>query len=782
MQSPPRQGNSSQAVSPGTGPKSTGVSALKARFEASSATTSAATPPSPSSRKKTSVSIGESGSSAGEDQTPGIEAVADTESSLVPSEDDTTLSQPAVDESRRDESLVDHESESLSETVQAEIPPSVGAVSLIDPEATIENPFNEDGTSAQDERRKSRRRTIQATNDRDGEEEAAMAGSSVWSDDPTPVIGQPARQAEAAETRDDEPQLPSTPSGTSSAHFSAISLSDTPAREDTRAWASTDAYETSSRRTTMTGISQNGTKPAVLPAGEPVTASVAARASRMSVQFQERLRSRLSGGGGDDQRASHEGAEKLKEEFERLHHQHERSLSSSSNPRFSTVASGVVASTSSGTEVIAEPPRAIAGSSQSDESQDGIDWDFWGRIMSNYQQVAQENPQELSQAIQAGIPAQLRGLCWQLLSASKDEEMEIIYAYYLRQTSSHEKQIRKDLSRTFPEQDYFKDGKGVGQENLFNVVKAYSLYDEECGYCQGMQFIVGPLLLNMPDEEAFSTLVRLMKSYGLRGHFEPNMPALQLRLFQFERLLEDMLPLLHRHLVRQGIKTSMYASQWFMTLFSYRFPLEFVYRILDSVFAEGIEAIFRFAVALMRRSEDDLLERPFEQILEYLKGAQLFEHYRIESSTAVETAAAAAAATNDGVRVPSRGSRGGGAAVGNTASGQPASSSESDCFDVNAFAREAYVVEISPFTLDNYAAEFDERTRAANAHRREVEALRLVNRNLAAKVSSLEEQLQQINAEHVDLVKQVVMSKIAKEEMEEELIQYKMHASQATSS
>lgn len=30
-----------------------------------------------------------------------------------------------------------------------------------------------------------------------------------------------------------------------------------------------------------------------------------------------------------------------------------------------------------------------------------------------------------------------------------------------------------------------------------NVVKAYSLYDEEVGYCQGLQFIVGPLLLNV---------------------------------------------------------------------------------------------------------------------------------------------------------------------------------------------------------------------------------------------------------------------------------------------
>lgn len=122
----------------------------------------------------------------------------------------------------------------------------------------------------------------------------------------------------------------------------------------------------------------------------------------------------------------------------------------------------------------------------------------------------------------------------------------------------------------------------------FNVVKAYSLYDEEVGYTQGLQFIVGPLLLNvrflvkqvslfpsvpdtlslqMPDEEAFCVLVRLMKSYDLRSHYTPNMPGLQLRLFQFDRLLEELLPGVFMHLLRQGVKSSMYASQWFLTLF-----------------------------------------------------------------------------------------------------------------------------------------------------------------------------------------------------------------------
>jgi len=41
----------------------------------------------------------------------------------------------------------------------------------------------------------------------------------------------------------------------------------------------------------------------------------------------------------------------------------------------------------------------------------------------------------------------------------------------------------------------------------------------------------------MPDEEAFSLLVRLMSVYDLQGHFLPEMPKLQLRLVSFQRVL-----------------------------------------------------------------------------------------------------------------------------------------------------------------------------------------------------------------------------------------------------
>jgi hypothetical protein len=88
-------------------------------------------------------------------------------------------------------------------------------------------------------------------------------------------------------------------------------------------------------------------------------------------------------------------------------------------------------------------------------------------------------------------------MMWQLFSGSKDDALEGKYKDLLSDTSTHEKLIHRDLARTFPSHQYFKDRGGAGQEGLFNVVKAYSLYDSEVGYCQGLAFVVGPLLLNV---------------------------------------------------------------------------------------------------------------------------------------------------------------------------------------------------------------------------------------------------------------------------------------------
>jgi hypothetical protein len=70
----------------------------------------------------------------------------------------------------------------------------------------------------------------------------------------------------------------------------------------------------------------------------------------------------------------------------------------------------------------------------------------------------------------------IRGAIWQLMSSSKDLSLEESYKALLKIPSPHEKAIQKDLSRTFPHHKFFQEGGGTGQEGLFMVVKAYSLY------------------------------------------------------------------------------------------------------------------------------------------------------------------------------------------------------------------------------------------------------------------------------------------------------------------
>ena len=125
------------------------------------------------------------------------------------------------------------------------------------------------------------------------------------------------------------------------------------------------------------------------------------------------------------------------------------------------------------------PPQAKSVDYSDDQEPelgpDGVDWPFWGCVMNDYEAIARSRPRDLSRAIQQGIPAVVRGTIWQLMSSSKNVALESTYAGLLKEKSPHEKSIQKDLARTLPGHRYFAQGGGVGQENLFNVVKAYSL-------------------------------------------------------------------------------------------------------------------------------------------------------------------------------------------------------------------------------------------------------------------------------------------------------------------
>ncbi|XP_058066260.1 rab GTPase-activating protein 1-like [Anopheles bellator] len=247
--------------------------------------------------------------------------------------------------------------------------------------------------------------------------------------------------------------------------------------------------------------------------------------------------------------------------------------------------------------------------------------DEWqGIILEWYQDVPEKHPKALAALVRSGIPEALRGTVWQRLACVENRtEMFDSYRVLITKETNCETVIQRDINRTFPAHKFFKENGGTGQENLYKVSKAYAVYDTEVGYCQGLSFIAASLLLHMPEEEAFCVLVALMYNYGLRDMYKMGFESLYLRLYQLNRLMKDQLPDLYEHFAQTGVESHMFASQWFLTLFTARFPLYFVFYILDVFLLDGIPVLFQVALTLLAVCRKDLLELDFEGILKYFR-------------------------------------------------------------------------------------------------------------------------------------------------------------------
>ncbi|XP_041886137.1 ecotropic viral integration site 5 protein homolog isoform X2 [Corvus kubaryi] len=246
-------------------------------------------------------------------------------------------------------------------------------------------------------------------------------------------------------------------------------------------------------------------------------------------------------------------------------------------------------------------------------------WILWGRIVNEWEDVRKKKEKQVKELVRKGIPHHFRAIVWQLLCSAQSMPIKDQYSELLKMTSPCEKLIRRDIARTYPEHDFFKEKDSLGQEVLFNVMKAYSLVDREVGYCQGSAFIVGLLLMQMPEEEAFCVFVKLMQDYRLRELFKPSMAELGLCMYQFECMIQEHLPELYVHFQSQSFHTSMYASSWFLTIFLTTFPLPIATRIFDIFMSEGLEIVFRVGLALLQMNQAELLQLDMEGMLQHFQ-------------------------------------------------------------------------------------------------------------------------------------------------------------------
>eukprot|EP00638_Chattonella_subsalsa_P000176 CAMPEP_0117739670 /NCGR_PEP_ID=MMETSP0947-20121206/3893_1 /TAXON_ID=44440 /ORGANISM="Chattonella subsalsa, Strain CCMP2191" /LENGTH=1013 /DNA_ID=CAMNT_0005555655 /DNA_START=834 /DNA_END=3876 /DNA_ORIENTATION=- len=245
-------------------------------------------------------------------------------------------------------------------------------------------------------------------------------------------------------------------------------------------------------------------------------------------------------------------------------------------------------------------------------------------------------------------------------------------------------EILRDITRTYPSHPLFKDsGVGPGQQMLANVLFACTHYHAKVGYCQGMNFVAGALLIAhmestdatpgrksrrwtrfKPKEEkegegGGNPLEGLVKIFSRRNSetgypvaawakdggryinamedvfwvmtailynklqmdklWTKGVPQMKLRVFQFIEVLKAEMPQILTHLDRISLHPDILVTQWFLTLYAYTLPTEVVLKLWNSIFLDGWKAIFRIAVARLKEMESQILSLDLEDMSLFLR-------------------------------------------------------------------------------------------------------------------------------------------------------------------
>jgi len=244
----------------------------------------------------------------------------------------------------------------------------------------------------------------------------------------------------------------------------------------------------------------------------------------------------------------------------------------------------------------------------------------WREMMDQgISKYKRNHPDRFQRRVRRGIPPEFRWRVWKaavrLENTSPSADYESLSCRENKWTAS----IEIDVHRTFPDVKSFDEAQ---QQRLKRVLNAYASSNPEIGYCQGMNYVAGLLLLvSYNEEESFSVFSQLMdhEDFGLVGFYHGKLPLLRRYLRACENLVAETLPELREHFIKQGVQPAVYLHQWFLTFFINCFPISMVLILWDVIMCEGLPVILRIAVSILQVLKDSLLSMEFEEIIKFFK-------------------------------------------------------------------------------------------------------------------------------------------------------------------
>ena len=179
-------------------------------------------------------------------------------------------------------------------------------------------------------------------------------------------------------------------------------------------------------------------------------------------------------------------------------------------------------------------------------------------------------------------------------------------------------EIKKDLLRTLPDDISFQYGK-ENYNKLYHILSAYSNYNKNIGYTQGLNFLAAHCMYIYKNEiEAFVFLDGLITKFKLENLFGIKNNELNKKLKEIECIVSKWCPEVNNHLQKIFLNYDFFTCKWMITLFSNNIKIKYLFQIWDYMIIFGWKFFKCFIIAVIKFNEKKILNSSLETITQIM--------------------------------------------------------------------------------------------------------------------------------------------------------------------
>ncbi|XP_053180219.1 TBC1 domain family member 2A [Scomber japonicus] len=236
---------------------------------------------------------------------------------------------------------------------------------------------------------------------------------------------------------------------------------------------------------------------------------------------------------------------------------------------------------------------------------------------------------ELKGLLRGGVPREYRQQVWRWVVRARTRTVRDRHPQRYQQlceksrTSPHpaSRQIQLDLHRTLTTNQHFSSPSSPALQQLQRILLAFSWQNPAIGYCQGLNRLAAiALLVLQSEEDAFWCLVCVVETIMPQDYYTKDLVASQADQRVLKDFLSEKLPRLASHFDDHNIDVSLITFNWFLVVYVESLPSDILLPLWDAFLYEGTKVMFRYALALLKYKEDDILKiQDSVEIYQYLR-------------------------------------------------------------------------------------------------------------------------------------------------------------------